>query len=534
MRCRRTTWRRPVGVGEGGAGQWARDQEPEPDPARGQARRTATSKLEGERARPQLAAGEPDRASAASTVGCAANCLSAATWAIAPHTSSGPRGYPSPATHETMENVRVSDQLRHRSVAGTATGGWSSTARWRRSSWPSTPDAGLRDDYELKLNSYDLGVDIELYDAVQRLRFEHPEVKAVVVTGGLDKVFCAGANIQMLAGSTPRPQGQLLQVHQRDAQRHRGRHRQQRPDVDRRGQRHRRGRRVRAGAGVRRDPARRRSLVGRVAARGAAARRAARARAGSRGSSTSATSAATSPTCSPPEPRASRASRRSSGASSTRSPRASRSTSSSAKRALERAAHVGPPDDVGGHARSPRCTARSTATRSATSTSPSTLDRTLGAADDHRRRTDRSQPTTADELAAAGASAWVLAAVRQLDDAILGCGSTSRSSAHGCCARTATPSASSPPRTCSAERPLAGPRGAVVLGAHAEAPRRLGPHARRPDRARELLRRHARRAGARRRPHADAGGTWEDADDRLLRRCASRRPTTAGTRWRNG
>src|SRR6187402_1554425 len=58
-----------------------------------------------------------------------------------------------------------------------------------------TPDAGLRHDYELKLNSYDLSVDIELHDAVHRLRFEHPEVKAVVVTGGLDKMFCAGANI---------------------------------------------------------------------------------------------------------------------------------------------------------------------------------------------------------------------------------------------------------------------------------------------------------------------------------------------------
>ncbi len=63
-------------------------------------------------------------------------------------------------------------------------------------------DSGLRDDYQLKTNSYDLGVDIELYDIVQRLRFEHPEVKAVVVTGGLDKIFCAGANIQMLAGAT--------------------------------------------------------------------------------------------------------------------------------------------------------------------------------------------------------------------------------------------------------------------------------------------------------------------------------------------
>jgi benzoyl-CoA-dihydrodiol lyase len=65
-----------------------------------------------------------------------------------------------------------------------------------------TPDAGLRDDYELKLNSYDLSVDVELHDAAQRLRFEHPEVRVVVVTGGLDKVFCAGANIQMLAGAS--------------------------------------------------------------------------------------------------------------------------------------------------------------------------------------------------------------------------------------------------------------------------------------------------------------------------------------------
>jgi benzoyl-CoA-dihydrodiol lyase len=65
-----------------------------------------------------------------------------------------------------------------------------------------TPDAGLRDDYELKLNSYDLSVDIELHDAVQRLRFEHPEIKVVVLTGGLEGVFCAGANIQMLAGSS--------------------------------------------------------------------------------------------------------------------------------------------------------------------------------------------------------------------------------------------------------------------------------------------------------------------------------------------
>src|SRR6202042_3633156 len=65
-------------------------------------------------------------------------------------------------------------------------------------------DGGITGGYELKMNSYDLGVDIELYDAVQRLRFEHPEVRAVVVTSGKEKIFCAGANIRMLAAS-PHP-----------------------------------------------------------------------------------------------------------------------------------------------------------------------------------------------------------------------------------------------------------------------------------------------------------------------------------------
>jgi benzoyl-CoA-dihydrodiol lyase len=63
-------------------------------------------------------------------------------------------------------------------------------------------DAGLRPGYELKLNSYDLGVDIELYDAVQRLRFEHPEVAAVILTSAKERVFCAGANIRMLGQSS--------------------------------------------------------------------------------------------------------------------------------------------------------------------------------------------------------------------------------------------------------------------------------------------------------------------------------------------
>jgi len=63
-------------------------------------------------------------------------------------------------------------------------------------------DGGLRPGYKLKLNSYDLGVDIELHDAVNRLRFEHPEVQTVVLTGGRDRIFCSGANIFMLGLSS--------------------------------------------------------------------------------------------------------------------------------------------------------------------------------------------------------------------------------------------------------------------------------------------------------------------------------------------
>ena len=63
-------------------------------------------------------------------------------------------------------------------------------------------DGGLFEGYQLKLNSYDLGVDIELADAVQRLRFEHPGVRVVLLRSGKNRVFCAGANIRMLAGAT--------------------------------------------------------------------------------------------------------------------------------------------------------------------------------------------------------------------------------------------------------------------------------------------------------------------------------------------
>jgi benzoyl-CoA-dihydrodiol lyase len=70
-----------------------------------------------------------------------------------------------------------------------------------RLTWDVQETGGLRPGYALKLNSYDLGVDIELSDAVERLRFEHPEVRAVVITSGKDRVFSAGANIHMLASS---------------------------------------------------------------------------------------------------------------------------------------------------------------------------------------------------------------------------------------------------------------------------------------------------------------------------------------------
>ena len=137
-------------------------------------------------------------------------------------------------------------------------------------------DGGLRPGYKLKLNSYDLGVDIELADAVQRLRFEHPEVGAVVDPLAARPHLLLGRQHQHAWPLEPRPQGELLQVHQRDAACHRGRQRAFGPDLHLLDQRHRRRRRLRAGAGLRSDPAGRRRLERGVAARAAVARRAAR------------------------------------------------------------------------------------------------------------------------------------------------------------------------------------------------------------------------------------------------------------------
>src|SRR6266513_1666899 len=63
-------------------------------------------------------------------------------------------------------------------------------------------DGGIRPGYKLKLNSYDFGVDIELHDALQRIRFEHPAVRTVVITSSRDRIFCSGANIFMLGLSS--------------------------------------------------------------------------------------------------------------------------------------------------------------------------------------------------------------------------------------------------------------------------------------------------------------------------------------------
>src|ERR1700751_1538322 len=63
-------------------------------------------------------------------------------------------------------------------------------------------DGGLQPGYKLKLNSYDLGVDIELADALDRIRFEHPQVHCIVITGARDRLFCSGANIYMLGLSS--------------------------------------------------------------------------------------------------------------------------------------------------------------------------------------------------------------------------------------------------------------------------------------------------------------------------------------------
>ncbi len=124
-------------------------------------------------------------------------------------------------------------------------------------------DGGLRPDYRLKLNSYDLGVDIELADAVQRIRFEHPEVRTVVITSLKERVFCAGANIFMLRGAAHAWKVNFCKFTNETRLAMEDASRAQRAEVSRGVERHLRGWRIRARAGVRRDrPGRRRELRG--------------------------------------------------------------------------------------------------------------------------------------------------------------------------------------------------------------------------------------------------------------------------------
>ena len=171
-------------------------------------------------------------------------------------------------------------------------------------------DGGMRPGYPLKLNSYDLGVDIELADALQRIRFEHPEVKALVFASAKDRIFCSGANIYMLGSSTHafkvnfckftnETRLYLEEMSARAASRR-----------SRALERHRVGRRLRARDRVRRDRPRRRRVERGELARGAAARRAPRHRRPHAPRRQAQESAAISPTRSRRSPKACAASAR--------------------------------------------------------------------------------------------------------------------------------------------------------------------------------------------------------------------------------
>ena len=136
-------------------------------------------------------------------------------------------------------------------------------------------DKGLVPGYKLKLNSYDLGVDIELADALNRIRFEHPEVKAVVITSGKSRMFCSGANIYMLGHSSHAWKVNFCKFTNETRNGIEDASAALRPQVHRRAERHHRRRRLRAGPRLRRDRDDRRPLLHRQPARGAAAGRAA-------------------------------------------------------------------------------------------------------------------------------------------------------------------------------------------------------------------------------------------------------------------
>ena len=368
-------------------------------------------------------------------------------------------------------------------------------------------DGGLRPGYELKLNSYDLGVDIELYDAVQRLRFEHPEVGAVVVTGGDDtRVLRRAPTSTCWPVSTHAHKVNFCKFTNETRNAHRGRHRALGPGVDRRGQRHRRRRRLRAGAGLRRDPAGRRRLQRGVAARGAAARRAARHRRPDAAGRQAPGAARPRRLLLHHAPRACKGQRaRRVGAGR----RAGRRASSFAERCAERAEDAPPrrparrtrPGIALHAARAHDRGRRDRATR----TSTSTIDRARGAARHHGARPARPPPpATPTSSTPQGAAFWPLALARELDDAILHLRfnepeigtwvlrTAGRRRRRGRGRRRAARQHADA---------LAGARDPALLEAHAEAARRVSrARSDRAGRAGQLLRRHAARAGAGRRP----------------------------------
>ena len=280
-------------------------------------------------------------------------------------------------------------------------------------------DAGVRPGYKLKLNSYDLGVDIELADALNRVRFEHPEVRSVIVTSGKDRVFCSGANIFMLGVSSHAWKVNFCKFTNETRNGIEDTSRAFRHQVRRRGQRRLRRRRLRAGPGLRRDHPGRRPLLLGLAARGAAARRAARHRR---------PDPRHRQAQGPPRPRRhllhqrrrrARPARgrvapgrrgRQAGAvrqpSSTTAPPSCAEAQPAARRGEGRRA------DAGSSART-RPTASATRTSTSRSTAASAPRRSRS------RRRAGAQPADIAAIEAAGAAWWPLAMARQLDDAIL-------------------------------------------------------------------------------------------------------------------
>ena len=161
-------------------------------------------------------------------------------------------------------------------------------------------DATLAPGYSLKLNSYDLGVDIELYDAIQRLRFEHPEVGCVVMTSDKPRVFCAGANINMLGRSSHAHKVNFCKFTNETRNGIEDATGKLAPDLYLRDQRHGGGRRLRARARLRLHHADRRTVPRRSRCRSFRCLRCFPAPAGSRGWSTSGRSAMTTPISSAP------------------------------------------------------------------------------------------------------------------------------------------------------------------------------------------------------------------------------------------